>query len=136
MTSTATTFVDTYLDSLANLPLWAQAFLIGWILSIGVTQTLKFMLPIDKLPVAWREVAARWVAFITAAAPAGAWMATGDGGELAIAFVAIGTGAWSPIAYALTIGLLRRSPKTDWIADILSGDKRGVLAAKFKKDDP
>jgi hypothetical protein len=128
-------FVDTYLDGLANLPVWAQSFLIGWAFSIGVTQSLKFLFP-EFMPAPWREAASRWIAFLTAALPAGLWMLAADASPLACWLMAIGTGAWSPIAYALLIAFLRRFPKLSWIADVLSGDKRGVLAAKFKKDPP
>lgn len=122
---------NTALHLLATLPPWLAAFLIGWAVSVGLTQGLKFALPVGA-PEGLREAAARWLAFLSAAVPAGAWLYDAGGSGLAVALVAIGTGAWSPVAYALLIAGLRRFERTAWIADVLSGDKRGVVAAKLR----
>ena len=124
---------NTALHLLATLPPWLAAFLIGWGFSIGVTQFIKFALP-ETYPRAWREATCRWIAFITAAVPAGAWLQQQGGAAIAVAIVTVAAGAWSPTAYALLIGGLRRWGRTAWIADVLSQDKRGVLAAKLRGD--
>lgn len=122
---------NTGLHLLATMPAWLAAFLIGWAVSVGLTQGLKFALPVGA-PEGLREAAARWLAFLSAAVPAGAWLYDAGSSGLAVALVAIGTGAWSPIAYALLIAGLRRFDRTAWIADVLSGDKRGVVKAKLR----
>jgi hypothetical protein len=122
---------DSAMHIAATMPLWLAAFLIGWGFSVGVTQGMKFTLP-EAYPPAWREAMSRWVAFLTAALPAGAWMVQGDASPLSVALVTLSAGAWSPIAYALLIGGLRRSTRTAWVADVLSQDKRGVIAAKLR----
>jgi hypothetical protein len=122
---------DTALHLLDTLPPWVAAFLIGWAFSVGVTQGIKFTMP-EAYPAGWREAMSRWVAFLTAAVPAGAWLYNAGGDGLGVVMGTLITGAWSPIAYALLIGVLRRSAKTEWIADVLSQDKRGVVAAKLR----
>lgn len=122
---------DLALHMLNTMPPWLAAFLLGWAFSVGFTQGLKFTMP-ECYPPGWREAMSRWMAFLTAAVPAGAWLYQAGGSGLAVAFVTLLTGIWSPAAWALLAGLLRRSPKTEWIADVLSQDKRGVLKAKLR----
>ena len=120
---------DSAMHVLSTMPLWLASFLIGWSFSAGITQGMKFTMP-EAFPPRWREAVARWVAFLTAACPAGAWMVEGGASGLAVALVALGTGAWSPIAYALLIAGLRRWERTAWVADVLSQDVRGVVLRK------
>lgn len=119
------------LHILATLPPWLAAFLVGWAFSVGVTHSIKF-----TLPVRWcqdtREIIARVTAVLSAALPAGLYYAgQPDAQPGPLALVMFGTGIWSPLAFALLMGGLRRWPRGEWIADVLSGDKRGVLKAKF-----
>lgn len=125
------TIWDFAMHVLSTMPAWLAAFLIGWAFSVGVTQGIKFTMP-EAYPAGWREAMSRWVAFLTAAVPAGAWVQQAGGSALVIVLVTLFTGIWSPIAYALLIAGLRRWPAAAWIADVLSQDKRGVIAAKFK----
>lgn len=122
------------LHVLATLPAWVAAFLVGWIFSVGLTQSVKF-----TMPVRWcadtREIVARVLAVLSAAMPAGIYYASTPNAEpAALALVMLGTGIWSPIAFSLLMAGLRRWPRFEWVADVLSGDKRGVLAAKLRGD--
>lgn len=122
---------DSALYMLNTLPPFLAAVIVGWAMSVGLTHGMKFSLPLS-LPEGYREAAARWTAFVTAAVPAGAWMANADATPLAIVMTAVCAGVWSPLAFAILQWALRLHPKTAGLADLLSGDKRGVIAAKLR----
>lgn len=120
------------LRMLDSMPPWLAAFIVGWVASIGITHAFKYM-----LPVRWwaeiREGLTRAMAVLAAMVPAAIYYAEQPGTSLTgLMLVMVITGAWSPLAYALAMAWLRRSEKRAWIADVLSGDKRGVLAAKLR----
>jgi len=127
-----TTFWNTLLHVLNTMPAWLASILVGWAMSVGLTQGLKFSLPVRWCPDG-RELTARIVAFLTAAVPAGLYYASRPEPEPVSAFLVMAAaGAWSPLAFAILQWALRLSPKTAGLADVLSGDKRGVVAAKLK----
>lgn len=107
----------------AALPLWLAAILIGWAISAGVTQALKFAMPL-RWPEELRHEIAYAVALFSAGIPAGLWMIDGGAGYVAMSLTAVAAGLWSPIAFSLLQRGLRASPRTVWIADVLSGDVR------------
>lgn len=121
---------NTLLHMLNTMPGWLAAVLVGWAISVGLTQGLKFAMPVRWCPEG-RELTARIVAFLSAAIPAGAYYASlPDPHPIAAFLVMAGSGLWSPLAFAILQAVLRRF--APWLADALSGDKRGVVAAKLK----
>lgn len=110
-----------------TIPAWLAAALIGWAGSIAITQPAKFLMPARWDP-ELRAVAARALASLSAFLATGfAYQALApDGSAAGLLVTALLTGLWSPIAYALLIRGLRRSPRLAWIADVLSGDVRGA----------
>lgn len=118
------------LHVLATLPPWFAAVLVGWAISIGLTQGLKFALPVSWCPDG-RELTARVVALLSASLPAGLYYAQTPGAQAAaLVLVMIGAGLWSPLAFAVLQAVLRRF--APWLADALSADKRGVVAEKLR----
>jgi hypothetical protein len=112
---------DALVHALGSTPPWLAAVLIGWALSAGLTQTVKFLFPLTWFS-AMRELLTRLLA-ITSAAVSAAAAYIGLGGEgLAVTLVALGAGLWSPLAFALLQAALRRW--APWAADVLSGDVR------------
>lgn len=127
-----TAFWNALLHILNTMPAWLASILVGWAMSVGLTQGLKFSLPVRWCPDG-RELTARIVAFLSAAVPAGAYYANQpDPSPITTFMVMAGAGVWSPLAFAGLQWGLRLSPKTAGLADVLSGDKRGVVAAKLK----
>jgi hypothetical protein len=125
---------DGGLHMLDTLPTWLAAFLIGWAFSVSLTQPIKFLMP-RRWCADDRELYARLLAFFSAMIPAGLYYAdSGEGSYTALWLVMVGTGLWSPIAFALLIAFLRRGGRESFIADVLTGDKRGVVAAKLRGD--
>lgn len=125
-----TAFWNTLLHMLNTMPGWLAAVLVGWAISVGLTQGLKFALPVRWCPDG-RELTARIVAFASAAFPAWLYYAgQPDAQAVTGLLVAVGSGLWSPLAFAILQAVLRRF--APWLADALSGDKRGVVAAKLK----
>lgn len=122
---------NTALHILATLPPWLAAGLIGWVGSIAFTQPLKFLMPLG-----WdsetRAVTARVLASLSAFGftVLGYQAVAPDASGAAVIVTALLTALWSPMAYSLLVRGLRRHPRTEWIADVLSGDVRGVLAGK------
>ena len=120
--SAAWTFV---LHVLNTMPAWLSATLVGWAISAGLTQTVKFILPV-RWDYDGRELAARLLAFLSAFIPAGIYYAEQASATPGVMIlVMIGAGLWSPIAFALLQRVLSRY--FPWLADVLSADKRGVL---------
>lgn len=115
---------NTAVHILATMPAWLAAVLIGWAVSAGVTQTLKFFMPL-AVPADHRENMTRIVAVVTAAVVAAVTMVDRGGSATAATLVAIATGVWSPVAFAMLQAVLRRW--WPWAADVLSADVRGVL---------
>lgn len=120
------------LRMLDSMPPWLAAFIVGWVASIAITHAFKYTLPLSW----WAEIReglTRGVAVLSAMLPAGFYYAEQPDTSLTgLLLVMVITGGWSPLAYALLVAWLRRSEKRAWIADVLSGDKRGVLAAKLR----
>lgn len=116
---------------LDTMPPWLAAFLLGWLTSVAVTHAFKFTMPLAWWP-ELREDMTRFVAFVAAATPAMFYVGAAGYGPLGMALQAIITGVWAPLAYALLIAYLRRGGRESFIADVLTGDKRGVLAAKLR----
>jgi hypothetical protein len=122
------------LHVLTTLPPSFAALLVGWSFSIGLTQSVKFLMP-SSIDEDIRELTTRLLAGFSAAMAAGVYYAAADGSRPEdLILVMLFTGVWSPLAFALLQGALRRSPRTAWIADVLSGDVRGVIAAKLRGD--
>lgn len=118
------------LHVLNTLPVWLAAILVGWAMSFSITHAFKFMVP-HSVDEALRHDLSRIVAFMSGAAFAAWWAVEAKYGLMGITAVAVFSGIWSPVAYALAVAALRKSSKTAWIADILTADKRGVLIAKM-----
>ena len=107
----------------AALPPWVAAVLIGWGISAGLTQALKFAMPL-RLPKQERHAIAYVVAMTSAFLPALFWMIDSGAGYTATLLTAAGAGLWSPFAFSLLQRGLRASPRLSWAADVLSGDVR------------
>ena len=122
--------IDSTYHALGTMPAWLAAVLIGWAVSAGITQTVKFFMPLDT-PEAAREAMARSIAVMTAAAAAALVMIDRGGNSLAVALVAIASGVWSPLAFAMLQAVLRQW--WPWAADVLSGDVRGVVTGRARK---
>lgn len=116
--------IDTAYHGLNQMPGWLAAVLIGWAVSAGVTQTAKFFMPL-AVPEQAREAMTRFIAVLTAAVAAALAMVDRGGNSMEIVLVAIGSGVWSPVAFAMLQAVLRRW--WPWAADVLSADVRGVL---------
>ena len=111
-----------------TLPPWAIAGLAGWLVSWGVVQGVKFLFPVSWEPLLRKEAAqlmATGTAFITTLVIMPTY------GGLLVALIA---GLWSPISYAILMGVLFRY--VPWLADILSGDVRGTLIGEKKENRP
>lgn len=120
------------LQILDTMPPALAAFIVGWAFSVGITQPVK-----ASLPAIWhqldRELIVRLLAFFSAMLPAGLYYARAEGSQPEMLWlVMVGTGLWSPIAYALLIAFLRRGGRESFVADVLSGDKRGVIVSKLR----
>lgn len=109
---------------LNTMPPWLAAILVGWAISVGMTQASKFALPLS-VNEGVRELVARLLAFTSAAIPAGVYYTSRSSDSAAAALVMIGAGLWSPLAFAVLQAALRRY--FPWLADVLSADKRGKL---------
>ena len=109
--------IDDALKVYNTIPFALWACLLGWAVSVGMTQPLKFALPLGWHP-AWREHLTRFVAFISGFLAVVALIPTTTGILLGIA-----TGLWSPIAYGLVLYVVKY--RWPWLADFLSGDVRG-----------
>lgn len=120
---------DFIIHVLGTMPPWLASVLVGWALSIGLTQTAKFTLPLS-LSANFRHVASRVLAFASAAVPAGLYYWQQHPSFTGLVLVSVAAGVWSPMAFAITQAVLRRY--FPWLADALSGDKRGVVAAKLR----
>lgn len=124
-----------FLNIFTTMPPWLAAFLVGWFVSIGLTQTMKFTMPLT-----WsselRNSIGRMLSVLAGAIPAGIYYANvTDPSPAGMILVMLSTGLWSPIAYRLLIGFLRKRPSLEWAADALSGDKRGVIIAKLRGEE-
>jgi len=122
--------IDSTYHALGTMPAWLAAVLIGWAVSAGVTQTVKFWMPLS-VSSGQREATARVVAVLTAAVAAALVMVDRGGNSLAVALVAIASGVWSPLAFAMLQAVLRQW--WPWAADVLSGDVRGVVVGRARK---
>lgn len=122
-----------FVHVLGTMPIWLAAFLVGWAMSVSITHGFKFILPVS-MPDWLREDLTRFVAFMSGAIPSGWWAADAGYGILGVSVQAVVTGVWSPVAFALLMAWLRRTERWAWVADVLSADKRGVLAAKLRGD--
>lgn len=117
------TVFDFIMHALSSLPGWLAAILVGWAVSVGVTQAVKFLLPLSIYH-GYREQATRLVAMLSAAIPAGLTFGmVGGKPPEAVLWVAIGAGLWSPLAFAILQAVLKRY--APWLADVLSQDVRG-----------
>lgn len=120
---------DFAMHVLGTMPVWLAAMLVGWGLSWGLTQTLKFAVP-ETVDARLRHVLNQALAFLSAAVPAGLYYWQHDQTFTGLVLVAVAAGVWSPMAFAILQAVLRRF--FPWLADALSGDKRGVIAAKLR----
>ena len=102
-----------------TVPPWVVAALLGWLVSITITQAIKFamLLHWDAL---LREGVARLVAFGSAAFTVIWLMPTFEGLILALA-----VGVWSPLAFWLLMKSL--DGRFPGARDFLSGDVRGFM---------
>lgn len=118
------------LHVLNTMPAWLAAILVGWAISIGLTQGAKFALPVRWCP-DYRELAARLLALLSSAIPAGLYYVHQPEATPVLALLVMAAaGLWSPLAFALLQAVLRRY--LPWLADALSADKRGVVASKLR----
>lgn len=124
---------DALLHALESMPAWLAAVLIGWGISVGVTQTVKFWMPLRWDPYL-REDVARGVAVMSASFPALLYAMHRDQPALIIMLTATGAGLWSPLAFALLQAALKRY--WPWAADVLSQDVRGHLVGKSLENRP
>lgn len=114
---------DWIVHVLTHMPPWLAAGLIGWALSTGLTQQVKFFFPLSWFH-GLREQLTRLVAIISAAASAAVAYTLLGGEGSAVTLVALGAGLLSPLAFALLQAALRKW--APWAADALSGDVRSV----------
>lgn len=119
---------DFLLHMLDGMPPWLAAALAGWFISVGVTQTTKFLLP-QSVYHGYREQAVRLLAILSAAIPAGILFEVfGGRPPQASMWVALGAGLWSPLAFAILQAILKRY--APWLADVLSQDVRGDTSTR------
>lgn len=112
---------DAVLHAFGTMPDWLGAVLIGWAISVGVTQSTKFWMPVRWEP-RLREDIARATAVLSAFFPALAYYISQGGNPFYVALTAVGAGLWSPLAFALLqAGLKRWAPG---LADVFSADVR------------
>lgn len=102
-------------------PPWVGAILFGWFFSWGVTQSVKFFIPLGWTPDT-RKVVAQALGFVSAASVVVllkplAWPAT--------ILLSTMVGFWSPLSWALLVAVVRK--RWPFIADVLTQDTRGVL---------
>lgn len=115
-------------DLYGRLPFPVIACLAGWAVSIGLTQPVKFLLPLNWYPKS-RQVITQGIAFASAFLVVHGMVPGGQGVILGLI-----TGLWSPMAYSLAIRLLEnRYPA---LADILSGDVRGTMKGDVRENRP
>lgn len=120
------------LQILDTMPAWLAAFLVGWVASIVITQSLKFVMPL-AVDYDAREMTSRLIAFFVGLLASGVFYAgRPDAGPGDLVLVMVITGAWSPLGFALLIAYLRRGGRESFVADVLTQDKRGVIAAKLR----
>lgn len=119
----------TALQLIDTTPPWLAAIVIGWVISIGITQSVKFVVPVrDELGERWdvqREAVTRLIAFLSGFTPAVAYGLTEGLGMVVSILCGVIAGVWSPVAFALLQRVLRRW--WPWAADVLSSDVRGVI---------
>lgn len=105
-----------------GMPEWLAAILAGWAVSIGITQSVKFLFPLSWYH-GYREQLTRLLAMLSAAIPAGLMFGVlGGAPDSATMWVALGAGLWSPLAFAILQAILKRY--APWLADVLSQDVR------------
>lgn len=109
-----------------TFPPWALAMLLGWLVSIGVTQPLKFVMPL-----AWPAETRARVAWVVAFGSAFGTTLYLYQNPLGI-ILAVIVGLWSPTAYAILVAFLRH--RWPWAADVLSGDVRGILTGQRREN--
>lgn len=122
---------DALIHALGTMPTWLAGVLIGWGISAGVTQGVKFLLPLAH-PAPGRELFTRVIAVISASIPTAVYLAAESQPLLRIVLSTVGAGLWSPIAFALIQAALRHW--WPWAADALSQDVRGVIAGRRKEN--
>lgn len=110
---------DFFLHVTATFPPWLLAMLLGWLTSITITQTVKYLMPLRWRPDK-RQAVARIVAFVSGAATVAYLMPTFIGALLALVI-----GVWAPLAYRLFIYAIQH--RFPWLADVLSADIRGTV---------
>lgn len=114
-----TAIYDLFLHIYKTTPPELSAMLMAWVVSVTITQPLKFILPLNWWP-RLREGLTQGSAFLTAFVTCFALLPTKMGALLG--FV---VGIWSPVAYYLLVRVLGR--QYPWLQDILSGDVRSAL---------
>lgn len=121
-----TAIYDFLLHVSGTAPAWLIACLLAWAVSISVTQPLKFLMPLSANP-ALREWIAQGAAFLSAFFTV-AYLVKPPVGIL----LGVVVGIWSPVAFYLLMRVLER--RFPWAADILSGDVRGTLFERRRRD--
>lgn len=122
---------DALIHAFGTTPTWLAGILVGWAISAGVTQAVKFMLPLAH-PAPGRELFTRGVAVFSAGITTAVYLSAESQPLLRIALSTIAAGLWSPIAFALLQAALRHW--WPWAADALSQDVRGMLAGERREN--
>lgn len=124
---------DFAMHAFGTMPAWISSILVGWSLSMGITQTVKFWMPLRWDPY-FRENMTRGIAILSGAIPAFLYFTSRDGEPLLGALIAAGTGVWSPMFYAFAQSAVRRF--FPWWADVWSQDSRGLFTGVRRENPP
>ena len=101
-----------------------RACVLAWLVSISVTQPMKFLLPLNWHP-ELRKRLAQAVAFVSAFLTMTFLLPNGLGVILGLVM-----GSWSPTFYVLAIKLADKY--WPWGADFLSADVRGMMTGDVR----
>lgn len=120
------TIYDFILHIYNTLPPPVAVMLVGWAMSISMTQPLKFLMPL-KWRADDREIVAQLVAFLSGFGTVMYLMPTAMG-----FFLGTVIGIWSPLAFFILMLMIeKRWPK---VKDFMSGDIRGTLIGQRREN--
>lgn len=123
-----TAIYDFILHVYSTIPAPIIYMLISWLMSVAITQQLKFLMPLNWYPDIRNNIA-QVTAFTVAFVTMFYLLPTNIG-----FFLGVLVGIFSPLAYALAILFIEeRWPK---VADILSADVRGMIYGDRRSAQP